>query len=87
MYPVVWSMVQVRLIIEFLSCEAGGEWDYFRGRRDYSWLTKVTEQRDIIFRVTQFHPLTESRCSTETAGWIARKFIRNIHVYIIYSNI
>ena len=53
----------------------------------YSWLTKVTEHRDMIFGVTQIHPLTESAGSKQTALWIERKFTKNIGVYIIYTNI
>ena len=41
----------------------------------------------MIFCVTQFHPLTESTGSTQTALWIERKIIKNIGVYIIYTNI
>ena len=80
------------VVVDLFRWHSGQEATYPRLRSrhifgQYLWLTKVTEQCDIIFRVTQFHPLTESRGSTETTGWIARKFIRNIHVYIIYSNI
>ena len=53
----------------------------------YSWLTKVTEHRDMIIGVTQIHPLTESAGSTQTALWIERKFTKNIGVYIIYTSI
>ena len=48
---------------------------------------KVTEHRDMIFGVTQIHPLTESTGFTQTALWIERKIIKNIGVYIIYTNI